>query len=252
MNDHPLPEEFAGLEGEELEERRPRRWWIAALALMLAGALLLLAIPGLLPGRSLSSGTAFAIAEGLLITAAHVVGGADTVTVYVEGHRFKGTVVARNADLDVALISAAVPVVPLPLGDPAHLTWGESVWALGFPGGEAWPTALTTRVLGVGWQAVGADGTLLWGLVAVQASFRPGFSGAPLINPSGQVVGVVSGTLRGEEAGSIGFATSARRLRDWLTRRGVVLPTLEELQSLNEANVRELARRSVFRIEARR
>ncbi len=253
MSVDPLPEEHEV--DEELREERPPRWWVPALAVVVAAALLALAIPGLLPGRSVSSGTAFAVAEGLLVTAAHVVQATETATVYVEGRRYKGTVVARSTELDAAVVALppGVGVVPLPLGDPLRLDWGEAVWALGFPGGEPWPTAVGSEVVGVGWSAVGGDGSILSGLVAVRAPFRPGFSGSPLLNGRGEVVGIVSGTLRGDGAGSLGFAVSASRVRSWLQGRGVGLlaPSLREDQ-LSQTELSGLARRSVFRIEVRR
>lgn len=253
MTEGPFPE--LGEQEQPEVYPRPPRWWIPALVVLLTGAFLLAVVPGLLPRREVGSGTGFAIGEGYILTAAHVVRGAQSVTVIWEGRRFKGTVVASTVDLDLALVAvpASVVMIPLILVDADRVKAGDQVTALGFPGGQAWPAAVVTEVVGVGWRAIGSDGVILSGLIAVRALFRPGHSGSPLVDAFGEVVGLVSGTLSADGAGGVGFAVSASRIREWLKLRGLSLPPPQGGNVLLSQSELLLAlRRSLVRVEVER
>lgn len=254
MTDEDLPVEGEG----ELPEAppRPRRWWVAGLALLVAGALLAAFIPGLLPREKTGFGTGFVISPwGQVLTAAHVVEGATEITVHWDGRGYRAIPVALSAELDLALLlvegAPPLPVAALAGERPGQ---GEALAAVGHPGGAIRASSLSTRVAGVGWSVV-SDGTVLRDLIATTDPFRPGYSGAPLVNAAGQVVGIVLGRLNyGSASGpQFGYAVSIHRAADWLAGRGMALSFAPGEPSIprGQAEVLELVVPSVVRIETR-
>jgi S1-C subfamily serine protease len=224
------------------------------LVLVVAGALLVAFVPGLYLQERVGSGTGFVIGEaGYILTAAHVVRGARQVTVEWAGRRYRAAVVATTADHDLAVVAVA-GARPMPravLGNSDFVHIGDEVTAIGYPEGRAWPTALTTEVLGVGWRAIGPEDAVLTDLLAVRDPFRAGYSGAPLVNASGEVVGVVAGNLSTGGGQEAGFAVSVNLARVWLAGRGISLPPVASSQgvALSPAEVVQAVQRSVVRIE---
>jgi S1-C subfamily serine protease len=148
-------------------------------------------------------------ANGTILTAAHVVNGADTITVaYADGTRSAAIVARANAQRDIALLTPAkLPetVVPAALG--GRVAVGDDVVAIGNPLGL---TASTTNgvVSGLDRATRGRSGAMT-GLIQFDAAVNPGSSGGPLINDKAQVVGIVVALANPTNAGTfigIGFA----------------------------------------------
>jgi S1-C subfamily serine protease len=148
-------------------------------------------------------------ADGTVLTAAHVVDGADTITVtYADGTESTAVVASADARQDIATLApAALPetVVPAVLGGGTDV--GDDVVAIGNPLGL---TASTTSGVVSGLNRVARDGAAkLSGLIQFDAAVNPGSSGGPLANDRGQVVGVVVALANPTDAGTfigIGFA----------------------------------------------
>jgi S1-C subfamily serine protease len=147
--------------------------------------------------------------DGAILTAAHVVEGADAIKVtYADGTGSKAVVAAADAKQDIAVLTpAALPetVVPAVLGGGVAV--GDDVVAIGNPLGL---TASTTSgvVSGLGRVARGESGQIS-GLIQFDAAVNPGSSGGPLINDRGQVVGVIVALANPTDADTfigIGFA----------------------------------------------
>jgi S1-C subfamily serine protease len=242
---------------EELPELapRPRRWWLAGIAIVLAGALLALYVPGLLPGEETGSGTGFVVSgAGHVLTAAHVVEGATEISVYWDGRRHRATTSALSAGHDLALlVMENPPRLPVAVLAAERPEVGDPVTAVGHPGGAARPVSLSTRVAGGGWWAVGPDGDLLQDIVTTEDPFRPGYSGAPLVNAAGQVVGIVAGTVTTTGGQELGFAVSIQQAVAWLAGRGTALALSSDAvsASLGEAEIVALIGPAVVRVEAR-
>ncbi len=123
--------------------------------------------------------------EGLILTAAHVVEGVNEVRVRLaDGRLLEGTVVGTHTVTDIAVIS--IPGVDLPvalLGYGTAAEVGETAIALGSPFGLN-----QTVTAGI----ISATGRTVNGVPMVQtdAAINPGNSGGPLINASGQVIGI--------------------------------------------------------------
>jgi S1-C subfamily serine protease len=148
-------------------------------------------------------------ADGTVLTAAHVVAGADTITVaYADGTRSAAIVARADAQRDIAMLTPAkLPetVVPAALGGGVAV--GDDVVAIGNPLGL---TASTTNgvVSGLDRATRGKSGAMT-GLIQFDAAVNPGSSGGPLINDKAQVVGIVVALANPTTAGTfigIGFA----------------------------------------------
>jgi len=153
--------------------------------------------------RARGSGVVVDPAGGIL-TAAHVVKGAKTITVeFSDGRRTTASIRSLNIEADVALLN--IPLTNLPtarIGSSQSLRPGEDVAALGAPLGLA--STVTRGIV----SAVRAqpDGVAL---IQTDAAINPGNSGGPLINLRGEVVGISSFKLVDDQAQGLGFAVAA-------------------------------------------
>ena len=132
-------------------------------------------------------------ANGLIVTNAHVIAGADVIHVSApDGDNVVATVIGTDADLDLALLRAsdARGLRPAPLGDSDRLRVGDWVVAIGNPLGLH-----HTVTAGI----VSAKGRILddSGVEFLQTdtALSPGSSGGPLLDLGGNVVGITVGIL---------------------------------------------------------
>jgi len=138
-----------------------------------------------------SLGSGFIIsADGYILTNAHVVDGADEITVRLTDKReFKAKVIGADKRTDVALIkieAGGLPVVKL--GDPNKLKVGEWVLAIGSPFG--FDNTVTAGI--VSGKARSLPQENLVPFIQTDAAVNPGNSGGPLFNMRGEVVGMNS------------------------------------------------------------
>ena len=151
-----------------------------------------------------STGSGFVIdPNGLIVTNAHVVESAGSIQVRLaDGRRFPATVVGRDNRVDLALlkIEGAGRLTVLSLGDSNRLRVGELVLALGNPFGLEQSVSFGIVSRKGAPLTVAAPG---FDFIQTDAAINPGNSGGPLVNVSGEVVGVNSMAARN---GSIGFA----------------------------------------------
>lgn len=167
-----------------------------------------------------SSGTGFYInAQGWLATNAHVVEDCGTLHIDQAGTA-RAVIVHPTLDLALVLAAAEGPVTPLAIRDaPARLV--EDIVALGYP----LPDQLSADI-----RATTGTVSSLSGFrgdqdeLQISAPIQPGNSGGPVIDETGQVVGVVAAYLRGEERQNVNFAIKATALRDFIDATGLARP----------------------------
>ena len=168
-------------------------------------------------------GSGFIISDdGYVLTNAHVVEGADEVTVTLTDRReFKAKVLGSDKRSDVALIKIAATSLPrLRMGDSNKIRVGEWVIAIGSPFNL--DNTVTAGIISAKARDTGEYLPLIQSDVAV----NPGNSGGPLINMRGEVIGINSqiATLSGAYNG-ISFAVpigEAMRVADQLKATGRV------------------------------
>lgn len=147
------------------------------------------AVPREFENKSLGSGF-FISADGYILTNAHVVDGADEVTVRLTDKReFKARIIGADKRTDVALIKIEAANLPVArLGDPQKLRPGEWVVAIGSPFG--FDNSVTAGIVSAKGRSLPQENYVPF--IQTDVAINPGNSGGPLFNMSGEVVGINS------------------------------------------------------------
>ncbi len=162
--------------------------------------------------QEVGAGTGFFIRnDGLIITNKHVVERDDvSYTVLTNtGKKYPAKVLARDPVNDLALVKIDGLNFPvLPLGDSSQVKLGQTVIAIGNALGQFSNTVSKGIISGLS-RSVVAEGSIagpetLTGVIQTDAAINPGNSGGPLLNLSGQVIGINTAVAGGAQ--SIGFA----------------------------------------------
>ena len=149
--------------------------------------------------------------DGYIVTNDHVIDGADKLQVLLhDGRTFTAEVVGRDRNSDLAVIRIGETGLPtVTLAPPSNVRVGQWVMAFGSPLDEALDNTATAGIV----SAIGRTSNRLARLnlysafIQTDAAINRGNSGGPLVNMSGQLVGINSAILSptGNNAG-IGFA----------------------------------------------
>jgi putative serine protease PepD len=149
-------------------------------------------LPG--SGPTQAEGTGFVYDKtGDIITADHVVAGATKIAVrFKDGTVAKATLVGADPSSDTAVIRVAVAadkLTPIPLADSTTAVPGEGVVAIGSPFGYA--ESITAGIISaVGRDIAAPNGYTIPNAIQTDAAINHGNSGGPLIDSSGNVVGI--------------------------------------------------------------
>jgi S1-C subfamily serine protease len=172
------------------------------------------------------TGSGFIInGNGQVLTNAHVVQGADKVTVTLkDGRVFQGKVMGLDPVTDVAVVKIEGDKLPsVSLGNSERIKAGEWAIAIGNPLGlDNTVTAGIISATGRSSSQVG-DGSKRVNYIQTDAAINPGNSGGPLLNASGQVIGMNTAILR--NAQGLGFAipiNQVQKISDQLVTKGKV------------------------------
>ena len=147
------------------------------------------------------AGTGMIISSnGLVLTNHHVIEGARAIRVRLvsTGRSYSATVVGSDPAHDIAVIRirGVSGLTPIALGDSSDVRVGDGVIAVGNARGSGGaPEVATGTVTGLNRTIIasdedGTDATTLTGMIQTNAPLQPGYSGGPLFNLSGEVIGV--------------------------------------------------------------
>ena len=164
-------------------------------------------------------------ANGIILTNAHVVEGADQVTVtFKDGRELRGEVLGEDSLTDVAVIKVEANNLPVvSIGDSDALRPGEWAIAIGNPLGL--DNTVTAGII----SATGRTSAQIRvpdkrvQFIQTDAAINPGNSGGPLLNERGEVVGINTAIIG--NAQGLGFAipiNQARAIADQLVANGRV------------------------------
>ena len=128
--------------------------------------------------------------DGTILTNAHVVKGAKTVTVKLTDRReFSAKVLGADPKTDIAVIKIDAKDLPVvKLGDSKAIQQGEWVLAIGSPFG--FDNSVTAGVVSAKGRALPDDSAVQF--IQTDVAVNPGNSGGPLLNARGEVVGINS------------------------------------------------------------
>jgi S1-C subfamily serine protease len=172
--------------------------------------------------QSNNIGTGFIVdSNGLIVTNQHVVSDleADYKVITANGDEYDVLDIERDTSNDIAVIKVDAQDLPtLTLGDSDAIVVGQTVIAIGTPLGEYVGSVTTGIISGLDRDVVASTG---WfgstpktyeDVIQTDAAVNPGNSGGPLLNTSGQVIGINFATTSG--ADNISFALPVNLVKD--------------------------------------
>jgi S1-C subfamily serine protease len=197
-------------------------------------------------GSGLAEGTGIIISSsGLILTNNHVIDGAQSVTVQIDGQgaQLAATVVGYDPADDVALLkindTSGLSLKVAPLGNSDDVTVGEAVVAIGNAYGKGGtPTVVTGTVTGLDQSITASDGDSsenLTGMIQMDADIVEGDSGGPLIDAAGKVIGM--DTAGSQSSASFGGQTTTQGFAVPIDTAEQVVAQIETGHSSGSINV---------------
>ncbi len=180
------------------------------------------------PARRTERGTGSGFilrSDGLIVTNAHVVDGADRVRVTLkDGRTLDGQVLGEDTLTDLAVVKIQADQLPtVSLGNSDLLQPGEWAIAIGNPLGlDNTVTAGIISAIDRSSQEVGVSDKRV-GFIQTDAAINPGNSGGPLLNARGEVIGINTAIIGGAQG--LGFSipiNDAQRIVEQLITKGKV------------------------------
>ncbi len=167
--------------------------------------------------KVLNQGSGFVLgAEGLIVTNHHVIAGAASITVVLaDGTRHIANIVGTDDHADLAVLRIpARNLAAAPLSDLSHVTVGQWAFVIGNPYGLAagdGHTSFTAGVVsGLGRSLAGLfeeyDDRYLGNMIETDIYLKPGYSGGPMFNIDGEVMGISAAVVTKENLAPTGFA----------------------------------------------
>ncbi len=202
-----------------------------------------------------SSGTAFAVTPEFLVTNQHIVSKCGSIEVISANGRYRAEVVDADEKVDLALLHVSgLPNNTARLRNSRDVRLGESVMVFGFPlsgaltSGGNFTSGLVSGLRGF------RDSE---NEIQITAPVQPGNSGGPVLDASGQVVGVVQAKLNalgmalltGDIPQNVNFAISLGALADFLTKNKVKFREGSSSAKLDTAEVAKAAKTFTYPVE---
>ncbi len=147
--------------------------------------------------------------DGYILTCAHVVDGASTITVTIGDTDYTATLVGEDTTSDIAVIKIdADGLTPATVGNSDSLKVGQSVMAVGNPLGELGGTVTGGMISALNRSVTiqGSSSVNTMSLIQMDASVSPGNSGGGLFNMNGELIGIVNAKSSSSDAEGLGFA----------------------------------------------
>ena len=165
-------------------------------------------------GQGAGTGVVYDASAGYIITNAHVVDGATSITVTVgSGPAREAELVAADANADIAVlrVTDTTGLVAAKLGSSAAVSVGDPVVAIGNALALEGGMTVTQGIVSALNRSLEFSSGTLTGLIQTDAAISSGNSGGALVNSAGEVIGIntaVAASYAGVNVSNIGFAIS--------------------------------------------
>lgn len=165
--------------------------------------------------------------DGYIITNEHVIDSADKVSVVLSDKtQHDAKVVGKDVRTDIAVLKiSAKGLTAATFGDSSKLQVGDTVVAIGNPGGLEFADSVTQGIVSALNRTVTSENGYTQKCIQTDASINPGNSGGPLVNVYGQVIGITSSKIADVDYEGIGFAlpiNTVKPIVDNLVKYGYV------------------------------
>lgn len=182
--------------------------------------------------------------RGYILTNVHVIQDASKIYVSLsDGSQYEAEVVGQDLDSDLAVLKFTPPqgmeLKTISFGDSTGLKVGQKVIAIGNPFGME-RTMTTGIVSAIGRPIQNSNKRIIRNMIQTDTAINPGNSGGPLLNTSGQMIGINTMIMSNSGSSSgVGFAvpseTAVRVVADLIkygkVQRGVIDATIIQLNS---------------------
>lgn len=184
-----------------------------------------LKIRAIAPGcQKVLEGSGFVLSPDRVMTNAHVVAGANSVTVEANGNPYDATVVSYDPTVDIAILSVSnLPSGPLAFANAPAKPDADAL-VLGYPGGGGFVAtpARIRETIELSGPDIYRNATVNREVYTIRATVEQGNSGGPLIDLNGQVLGVVFGAAVDDN--DTGFVLTAKEVAGQLAAIGDTAP----------------------------
>lgn len=172
------------------------------------------------------TGSGFIISkDGHILTNYHVIDGARKIEIELsDNSKVSASVIGGDKENDVALLKADLSgkdFIVSTLGNSNGINVGQKVLAIGSPFGLT--GTLTTGIISSLNRSLPAeDGTVLKNIIQTDAAINPGNSGGPLLNSTGEIIGINTAIFSPSGANvGIGFAIPINKVKEVIQGLGV-------------------------------
>ncbi|WP_458317569.1 acid resistance serine protease MarP [Mycolicibacterium brisbanense] len=178
-------------------------------------------IKGIAPScQKVLEGSGFVVAPNRVMSNAHVVAGADSVTVEAEGKTYDASVVSYDPNADISILDVPdLPTAPLTFAEQAAPQGTDAV-VMGYPGGGDFlaTPARVREIIELKGPDIYRTTTVTREVYTVRGTVRQGNSGGPMINRAGKVLGVVFGAA--VDDADTGFVLTAKEVEQQMAKIG--------------------------------
>jgi serine protease Do len=145
--------------------------------------------------------------SGLILTNAHVLGRRPPIITLADDRQFQADVLGVDPEIDLAILKInPVDLPPARIGDSTEVRVGELVFAIGHPWGQR--NAVTAGIVSHLTHAETRGSARLVPIIRTDARLAPGNSGGPLVNAAGEVLGINTMIVGGDQGVAIPSAVA--------------------------------------------
>lgn len=170
-------------------------------------------------GRRLSGGAGVIWRpDGFILTNNHVLGRESALVTLHDDQQYEARIVARDPEVDLALIKiSASELKSAAIGDSTTARVGDWVFAMGHPWGQR--AAVTGGIISHLTTARTNGKRGLFPIIRIDARLAPGNSGGPLVNAAGEVIGINTMIVGGDQGVAVPSAVAKE-----LFEQGAMIP----------------------------